>query len=430
MNGKIFFLLLFLLLIGAGGWYISQQGKGGEQSKAVKVAAKHGNLDVIVTSTGELQAKNSTKIRGPQGLRTIGQVKILEMVPEGTMVKEGEFVARLDQSELEKRKDDFQDRVIDAREQVKEVERDTAITLSKIRDRIKELEFSIENKRKEVGINIYEPQEVQDRVQSELEKLQRDYDTEIKNYDLEVKKADARVGKVLSEKNKQYKKVKETRKISKQFTVNAPSDGMVVYVRDRWNGGKVKTGSTISPYNSVVASLPDLNVMVSETYVNEIDISDVKIGQKVEVKVDALPDNTYEGEVIYKGNIGQQRPGFDAKVFDIKIEITGRDTLLRPSMTTANSILTESFEDVTYIPLEALHSYEDVNFVFVDKNGSTIRQEVIAGEYNNAHVIIKAGVEKDEEVYLSIPENPDDLELIRLEASEKEKFTQNNASMR
>jgi len=126
MNGKIFFLLLFLILLGAGAWYISQQGKTGEQSKAVIVAAKHGNLDVVVTSTGELQAKNSTKIRGPQG------------------------------------------------SQVKEVERDTAITLSKLRDRIKELEFSIENKRKEVGINIYEPQEVQDRVQSELEKLQRD----------------------------------------------------------------------------------------------------------------------------------------------------------------------------------------------------------------------------------------------------------------
>ncbi len=424
MNGKIFFLLLFLLLIGAGGWYISQQGKGGEQSKAVKVAAKHGNLDVVVTSTGELKAKSSTKIRGPQGLRGIGQVKILELVPEGTIVKKGEFVARLDESELDKRKDEYQDRVIDARAQVKEVERDTAITLSKLRDRIKELEFSIENKRKEVGINIYEPQEVQDRVQSELEKLQRDYDTEIKNYALEVGKADAKVNKVLSEKNKQYKKVKDTRKMSKQFTVTAPSDGMIVYERDRWQGGKITTGSTISSWNSVVASLPDLSVMVSETYVNEIDISGVKIGQKVEMKVDALPDKTYEGKVIYIGNIGQQRPGFDAKVFDIKIEIMGQDTLLRPSMTTSNAILTESFEDVTYIPLEALHSNEDVNFVFIDKNGSTVRQEVIAGEYNNAQVIIKTGLGKDDEIYLSIPENPDDLELIKLEENEKEKFTQ------
>jgi len=415
MNGKIFFLLLFLLLVGAGGWYIMQQGGGGEQSKAVTVAVKHGNLDVIVTATGELQAKNSVKIRGPQGLRGIGQVKILDLVPEGTMVKKGDFVARLDQSELDKRKDEFQDRVTDARVQIKEVERDTAITLSKLRDRIKELEFSIENKRKEVGINIYEPQEVQDRVQTELEKLQRDYDTEIRNYTLEVKKADAKVGKVLSEKNKQSKKVGETRKMSKQFNVIAPSDGMIVYERDRWQGGKITTGSTISSWNSVVASLPDLSMMVSETYVNEIDISRVKIGQKVEMKVDALPDKSYIGEVIYIGNIGQQRPGFDAKVFDVKIQMSERDSLLRPSMTTANSILTQSHEDVTYIPLEALHSNEEANFVFMKKNGSTVRQEVIPGEYNDAQVIIKSGVEKDQEIYLSIPENPEELELIKLE---------------
>lgn len=424
MNGKIFFLLLFLLLIVAGGWYISQQGKTGEQSKAVKATAKHGNLDVVVTSTGELQAKNSTKIRGPQGLRGIGQVKILELVPEGTIVKKGDFVARLDQSELDKRKDEYQDGVTKASAQVKEVERDTAITLSKLRDRIKELEFSIENKRKEVGINIYEPQEVQDRVQSELEKLQRDYNTENKNYALEEGKADAKVYKVLSEKNKQYKKVKETNKMSKQFTVIAPSDGMIVYERDRWQGGKVTTGSTISSWNSVVASLPDLSVMVSETYINEIDVNRIKVGQKVAIKADALPDKTYTGEVIYIGNIGQQRPGFDAKVFDVKILIGERDSLLRPSMTTANSILTKSHEDVTYVPLEALHSYEDVNFVFMDKNGSTVRQEVIAGGYNDAQIIIKTGLEKDTEIYLSIPENPDDLELIRLEENEKEKFTQ------
>jgi len=60
----------------------------------------------------------------------------------------------------------------------------------------------------------------------------------------------------------------------------------------------------------------------------------------------------------------------------------------------------------------------------MDKNGTTVRQEVIAGKYNDAQIIIKSGVKKDDEIYLSIPENPDDLELIKLEENEKEKFTQ------
>jgi len=118
----------------------------------------------------------------------------------------------------------------------------------------------------------------------------------------------------------------------------------------------------------------------------------------------------------------QQRPNFDAKVFEVKIQIDQSDPLLRPSMTSANTILTKSYEDVIYIPLEALHSNEETYYVFMDKGGKTIRQEVFTGSYNDAQVIIKAGVEKDEEVYHSIPENPDDLDLLRLNDEVKQQL--------
>jgi len=297
MNGKIFFLFLLLLLVGVGGWYAYQQRDTEQQVKSIKVPAKYGNLDISVTATGELQAKNSVKITGPQGLRGIGQVKILELIKEGTIVKKGDIVAQLDQTELDKQKDDQKDRIIDVNAEREQVERDTAIAMSKLRDQIKELQFSIINKEKEVGINIYEPKEVQDRIQSDLQKLRRDYDTALKNYDLEKQKANARVGKVSSDLNKIYRKVREVKSSSKQFTVYAPSDGMVIYERD-WRGNKIATGSTINAWNSVVASLPDLNVMVSNVFVNEIDISRVKIGDVVTLKVDALPDNQYTGTVI------------------------------------------------------------------------------------------------------------------------------------
>ncbi len=413
MNGKIFFLFLLLLLVGAGAWYMYQQRDTEQQIKAIKVPAKHGDFDISVTATGELQAKNSVKVRGPQGIRGMGQVKILDLIKEGTIVKKGDIVAKLDETELDKQKDDHRDRIIDVNVERDQVERDTAIAMSKLRDQIKELKFSIINKEKEVGINIYEPKEVQDRIQSDLEKLQRDYDTALKNYDLEQQKADARVGKVLSERGKVYKKLKEVKSSSKQFTVYAPSDGMVIYERD-WRGNKVTTGSTISSWNSVVASLPDLSSMVSNVFVNEIDISRVKIGDRVTIQIDAIPDNEYTGTVIEKGNIGQQRPNFDAKVFEVKIQIDQSDDLLRPAMTSANTILTKSYKDVVYIPLEALHNNEEANYVFMDKDGKTIRQEVITGAYNDAQVIIKYGIEKGEEVHHSIPDNPDDLDLVRL----------------
>ena len=55
--------------------------------------------------------------------------------------------------------------------------------------------------------------------------------------------------------------------------------------------------------------------MLSTTYVNEIDISSIKVGQKVILGIDAMPEKELEGEVVSVANIGQPMPRSDAKVF-------------------------------------------------------------------------------------------------------------------
>jgi hypothetical protein len=56
---------------------------------------KRGQFDIIVTTTGELQAENSTDIRGPEFTRArnirVMDIKIQDLVPEGTEVRTGEF---------------------------------------------------------------------------------------------------------------------------------------------------------------------------------------------------------------------------------------------------------------------------------------------------------------------------------------------------
>jgi HlyD family secretion protein len=61
--------------------------------------------------------------------------------------------------------------------------------------------------------------------------------------------------------------------------------------------------------------------MISVTYVNEIDISKVRPGQKVTLGIDAFPEKQLEGEVIAVANIGQALPRSDAKVFEVRIRV-------------------------------------------------------------------------------------------------------------
>ena len=180
---------------------------------------------------------------------------------------------------------------------------------------------------------------------------------------------------------------------------------MVIYKRDR-TGAKRKVGSSISPWDNVVATLPDMSTMISKTYVNEIDVSKVKTNQQVDILVDAFPDKKYQGTVISVANIGEQLPNADAKVFEVVVKINGSDPILRPSMTTGNKIVTKTIADVTYIPLESVQTGTDsIPFVYL-KNGS--KQIVVLGESNENSVVIEQGVEPGAQLYLNTPEKPEE----------------------
>jgi hypothetical protein len=175
-------------------------------------------------------------------------------------------------------------------------------------------------------------------------------------------------------------------------------------------GAKRKVGSSISPWDNVVATLPDMSSMLSKTYVNEIDVSKVKTGQHVEIMVDAFPEKSYTGTVTSVANIGEQLPNADAKVFEVQIEVDGSDPILRPSMTTGNKIITKIINDVTFIPLESVQSGPDsIPFVYL-KNGT--RQVVVLGESNENNVVVDQGLQPGIQVYLSTPAKAEDFKLV------------------
>ena len=83
-------LIPALLVIAAvfAAWYFLKPAKAKKESLQLTTLVKQGDFKVKVTATGELKAKRSEKIIGPQGMRTVGiwQTNITDLVAEGTMV--------------------------------------------------------------------------------------------------------------------------------------------------------------------------------------------------------------------------------------------------------------------------------------------------------------------------------------------------------
>jgi multidrug efflux pump subunit AcrA (membrane-fusion protein) len=407
------FGLLGIVVLVAVGWFVRS---GGEQTRDLMVQPERGPFRVTVTTTGELQAKNSVEITGPREARRarLFNISITRLIPEGTVVERGDFVAELDRSELTSRLQDVRLELQTAQSQFEQTRLDTSLTLSEARDQQVNLRYAMEEAELRKEQAAYEAPSVRRQAQIDYEKAQRDYEQALANYETKVKQAEAQMREVGAELRKAENELADLESLSAKFTIRAPENGMVVYKRDR-RGRKLTEGGTISPWDPTVATLPDLSVMQSITYVNEVDIQKVKARQPVEIGLDAAPSKRLTGTVTSVANIGEERPNSDAKVFRVEVEIAQRDTTLRPAMTTSNTIVVAERENALHIPLETVHTQDSLTYVFARRGGSLVRQQVRLGLLNENRAIVDAGVRPEDDLYLSLPADTSGLPLLTLD---------------
>ncbi len=392
-------------------WYFTQDNS--DKKESIKIKAKNGEFVIDVTTTGELEARSSENITGPNPMKLrnarIWQYRIEDIVPNGTVVDSGDWVATIDRSDLENKIKDQELEVEKFETQFVKTQLDTTITLRSARDELINLKYTLEEKQIVVDQSIYEPPATQRQVKLDLEKTKRTYNQTLKNYTIKHQKAEADMKEVAAKLEKAKRKLNELLELKREFVIYAPKAGMVNYKRG-YDGKKKGVGAQVSSWDNVVATLPNLSAMNSKTYVNEIDISKVATGQKAEIEVDAFPGKHFTGVVSEVANMGEQLPNSNAKVFEVIIQVNEFDSILRPSMTTKNRIITDVIDSVTFVPIECVHSMDSVTFVYKDG----YKQQVITGKSNDNDIIILEGIDNGEEIYLVPPPKAEDWDLKRL----------------
>ncbi len=404
-------VLLILFIV----WLVTGEEETKKETLTTKV--KKGPFKVTVTTTGELKAKKSQKIRGPSGLRKAGiwRVNITDIIPEGSHVDSGDYIATLDRKEISEKLKEVKNQLQKAQSKYTQTQLDTSLTLRGKREKLADLKIAKEQKEIELEQSQFEPPAIQRQKEIELQKAKRAYRVAKRNYQIQKRKAAAKMQEVAANLTQKENKLEDLKELMAKFRVKAPQSGMLIY--EEKGSGKKKEGSSISAWNPVVAKLPDLSVMISETYVNEVEISKVAKGQKVKIGIDAFPEKSYTGRVVNVANVGETIPKTDAKVFNVKIELNQTDTLLRPSMTTSNKIITNRLKSAVYVPLESLHGNDTTNFVFKKSGFGVVKQEVVPGIRNADQVVIKEGLKPESVVYLTVPENAGDMAIEPLETT-------------
>ena len=405
-------LLVFIPTIALVAWF-SQTNISADEH--LFVYPKHGPFRVSVTTTGSLQAKAAKSILGPEAARQVHlfQMKIQQLIPEGTHVKEGDFVAELDRSEIAERIEDVRLALMDSESEYIQAKLDTSLSLSKARAQLVRLNSRMELAEITKAESIYEPRSTQRQAEMDLREAKDEYELEKKSYLTQTQQAKGNIQRAynrLEHDRQNYAKMVE---LEKQFTILAPASGMVIYKRD-WQGNPLTTGGQVNAWDPVIATLPDFSRMESVTYVNEVDIEKIKIGQVAEVRLDAQNGKVLTGKVSQIANIGEQTDRREGTVFRVVIDVVSPDSTLRPALTTSNTILVNERRDAISLPLESIHTADSISFVYIKDNNHSYRQEVSIGLTNENEAEILSTLDLQSQIYITTPQNPEDLPLIKI----------------
>jgi len=168
--------------------------------------------------------------------------------------------------------------------------------------------------------------------------------------------------------------------------IKAPFSGMIG-LRVVSVGDYVKEGADL-------VNLEAIDPIKVDFRVPENFLRDVKVGQSMQVTLDAVPGKTYEGRVI------ALNPLLDAagRSVVVRAQINNRDITLRPGMFARISLVTQSRRDAMVVPEESLVPQGTDNFVFRVVDGKAVRAKVETGQRRMGKVEIVSGIEKDDTI--------------------------------
>jgi multidrug efflux pump subunit AcrA (membrane-fusion protein) len=372
--------------------FVIKNKLGGPEYSYARV--QNGIFETTIETVGELFATSSQDIELPQLARNeminARQFKIIDIIQEGSIVKQGDWVVSLDPTETEENRRVAQDNLDKYFNNLENARLDSNMLLTEARMDIVRAKDDLDDKILKVEQSSFESKAIQrqaviekETAERKLERTKRSYEQKKRKYTVQIRRYEDNVRRLEKERDLYSELIK-------LLYVRAPSNGMVVYSKG-WDGNKIKTGSTVSLWDPKLLSLPDLSTLMSETYIREVDFAKVAVGQKVRIKIDAFPGKEFAGEIKEIANVGQTIPGEQQIGFKTLIKVEPGKDLILPSMTTSNAIILKSWPDALIIPRKALFREDNRNIVYRKTILGIEKVEVQIEQENEQQIMIKPG---------------------------------------
>lgn len=417
-------IVLFVVAIGIIAVVVSVRGKDKQKKETVRQSTiSLGKMDLVksISATGTIESKNTKSVTASIKDTTVQIEKLFVSV--GDEVKEGDRLLTFEKSTLEEALREAKDNLSDVRSNVnREIsnankqlnsaietrDEDKSKQTSNVSAAKKEMqtaEKAVSKAEKQLKSIKDEQQktiaqETLDKAQETLKQAEAAYnnavesksstsrqnETSVENAKNAVENAKSNGNKSIKEAEKQVEAAEES---LNACSVTAPIDGIITAVNvgegDSYSGGDLFQIQDVSSY-------------VVSTSIDEYDISDVAVGQKVVILTEATDEDELEGEITFiapskasstasqTGDIGSSASSSDG--YEVKIALKTENERLRLDMTAKCSIVLEEVKDVFAVPYDAVHEGADGTYINCESGNSLVKIDVTQGMESDYYVEI------------------------------------------
>jgi HlyD family secretion protein len=389
---------LLALAMGASGIACQQATVIASDADIPTATVKEVDLQLKVFTKGALHTEQSRVVSAPPIAG--GTLQIVQLAAPGTKVRTGDVVLEFDPSQQEYNLAQNRSDLQQADQEIVKAKADAAVQTAEDQTALLKAKYAVRKAELEVSKN-----EILSSIDGQknllaLEEAKRaltQLEQDIRSHGASNDAALA----ISQEKHHKAQLAMDRAELNiKNMRIASPIDGLMVIHGNRDStGGFFMDGMTLPDYHvgdqvnpgSSIAEVIDSSRLEISAQVGETDRTNLKTGQSVDIKVDALPGETFSGKVRTVGGATAREFWDDNSKhkFDVAIQLDRVDPRLRPGFETQLSILGDHLTRAVSLPAEAVFEHNGKKIVYCERGRGFEMQEVKVRALSDGRAILE-----------------------------------------
>jgi HlyD family secretion protein len=406
MRGKV--AVVAVLLLAGSGVLLAAVRLGKRTPTVPTIEVVRGEFLDSMQFRGEVKALKSITISAPA---EAGELQIIKVSPEGTVVKRGDVVVEFDKTKTEQDLAQFKSVLKSSEAEIGQAKAQAKLAEEEDKTTVLKARYDVEGAKLEAG-----KQEIVSKIEGEEAKLKL-ADSEQKLREAEAKeKSDQALNRATVESKQQASKkaqydVERAERSLTQMTLRAPSDGAISLLQ-HWGGSGMVTyrpGDRAWPGASI-AELPDASTLRISARVDETERGRLAAKQTVTVQLNAIPDRQFTGHVERIGEIASLdfSSGWPiTRNFTLEIVLDQTDSRFKPGIRGEITVAVEKVPNALTMPAQALFQKSGQNVAYVWRAGQFEERIIEIGRRSGDKILVAKGVNAGEQVALRDPTQKD-----------------------